>query len=138
MSSIHSSVASTGLLGSFQPLFVTPRTYTDAISFTISHRKEALHLFRQSPFFRAWHPSVVDAYVQHALVPDPVRGGVTLKQTPEQEACVFADSFLSSEIYDQLDRLDEGVELMWIMPGKDGCVPRSSAGFVYLLAMKEY
>lgn len=81
--------------------------------------EEALHLFRLLPFFAAWDPDVLTNYVKHGLTPDP-RGGFMLKMTCIQEAIVFADTRVAYEVWELLERLDERVELRYIMPGKPG------------------
>lgn len=79
--------------------------------------EEALRSFRLIPFFAAWDPEVLRNYVEHGLTPDP-RGGFTLKTPGIQEAIVFADYRVACEVWELLERLDERVELRFIMPGK--------------------
>ncbi|KAF7976477.1 hypothetical protein HWV62_6747 [Athelia sp. TMB] len=69
-----------------------------------------------SRFYRTWHPAVLDAYLEHGLYPAN-GGGVALKTTPAQEAAVFAEGYLPLEAYEQLDRLDARVALLWVLPG---------------------
>ncbi|KAK7678053.1 hypothetical protein QCA50_018994 [Cerrena zonata] len=83
-----------------------------------SSREEARRLFLKSPFFQAWDPAVLDAYVQHGLIEDPNSGGVKLKMPGFQEAVVFAESLTTYEGWLELDKLPETIGLRWIMPGK--------------------
>lgn len=79
-------------------------------------REEALQLLEKAPFFAAWDPEVLKIYVQHGLAPDP-KGGFRLKVSGVQEAVVFAESRVPCEVWELFDRLDEMIELRWIMPG---------------------
>lgn len=77
-----------------------------------------------SPFFRSWHPSVLDAYLSHGLAPIRTGNGgedgeVALKTTPEQEAAVFVEGCHPVEVYEHLDLLDERIALFWILPAND-------------------
>lgn len=71
------------------------------------------------PFFAAWDPDALKIYVEHGLAPDP-QGGFRLKMSGVQEAIVFAEARVTWEVWELLERLDERVELRWIMPGKEG------------------
>jgi hypothetical protein len=81
-------------------------------------REEALRLFKDVPFFAAWDPDVLKIYVEHGLASDP-KGGFRLKMSAIQEAVVFADARVTCETWELLERLDERVELRWVMPGKE-------------------
>ncbi|KAG1752176.1 alpha beta-hydrolase [Suillus lakei] len=81
-------------------------------------REEALRLFRASPFFGIWQ-----LYVTYALCEDS-QGGVKLKMSGLHEALIFADRIGSNEAW-ELEKVDELIELRWIVPGKPedkGCV----------------
>ncbi|KAG2126602.1 Alpha/Beta hydrolase protein [Suillus clintonianus] len=80
-------------------------------------REEALRLFKASPFFGAWHPDTLELYVTYGLCKDS-QGGVRLKMSGVHEALVFADRIGSNEAWELLGRLDERIELRWIVPGK--------------------
>lgn len=91
-----------------------------AIAFRCSSKAisdEALRLFKASPFFGAWHPDVLQLYVTYGLCEDP-RGGVKLKMSGLQEALVLADGKAVIEAWELLERIDERIELRWIVPGK--------------------
>jgi hypothetical protein len=86
--------------------------------------EEALRLFKASPFFGAWHPDVLQLYVTYSLCGDS-QGGVKLKMSGIQEALVLANRVPANEAWELLERLDERVELRWVVPGKPtdkGCV----------------
>ncbi|KAF8523020.1 Alpha/beta hydrolase family-domain-containing protein [Gautieria morchelliformis] len=84
-------------------------------------RDEALTTFNKSPFFRAWHPEVLQSYVQHGLCPDPSvsKDAVQLKMTSVQETIVFLERGLSYETWELLPQLDTRIELFFILNGKD-------------------
>ncbi|KAG0704158.1 Alpha/beta hydrolase family-domain-containing protein [Suillus ampliporus] len=82
-------------------------------------REEALRLFKASPFFGGWHPDALQLYVTYGLCEDS-RGGVKLKTPSLQEALVFSGRISSSEAWELLERVDERIELRWIVPGKPG------------------
>jgi len=71
------------------------------------------------PFFATWDPEVLKIYVDHGLAPDP-KGGFRLKMSGVQEAMVFSDGHVPYEVWESIDRLDEKIELRWIMPGHQG------------------
>jgi pimeloyl-ACP methyl ester carboxylesterase len=79
---------------------------------------EALRLLSQNPFFAAWDPDVLKLYVECALTSDP-DGSVRLKMTGLQEALVFVESRTPYEVFTELPKLDERIELRWLIPGKD-------------------
>lgn len=80
-------------------------------------REEALRLFKASPFFGAWHPDALQLYVTYGLCKDP-QGGVKLKMSGLHEALVFADRIGANEAWELLEKVDERIELRWIVPGK--------------------
>lgn len=71
------------------------------------------------PFFAAWHPSVLQCYVDYALV-DNSEGGVRLKMSGLQEGLAFTNRALPWETWVLLDKLDERIELRWIIPNDSG------------------
>ncbi|KAG1878750.1 Alpha/Beta hydrolase protein [Suillus tomentosus] len=79
--------------------------------------EEALRLFKASPFFGAWHPDTLQLYVTYGLCKDS-QGGVKLKMSSLQEALVYADRTGSPEAWELLEKVDERIELRWIIPGK--------------------
>jgi hypothetical protein len=79
--------------------------------------EEALRSFKASPFFRAWHPDTLQLYVKYGLCKDS-QGGVKLKMSSLHEALVFADRIGANEAWELLEKLDERIELRWIVPGK--------------------
>jgi hypothetical protein len=86
--------------------------------------EEALRLFKTSPFFGAWHPDTLQLYVTYGLCKDS-QGGVRLKMSSMHEALVFSDHIGSNEAWELLEKVDERIELRWIVPGKPkdkGCV----------------
>lgn len=80
-------------------------------------REEALASFKQSPFFAAWDPAVLQIYVDHGLYDDP-KGGVSLKMSGILEALVFAEALASYEAWQVAPMLPAHIELLWIMPGR--------------------
>ncbi|KAG2108437.1 Alpha/Beta hydrolase protein [Suillus discolor] len=80
-------------------------------------REEALRLFKTSLFFGAWHPDTLQLYVTYGLCEDP-QGGVKLKMSALHETLVFADRIGAHEAWELLEKVDERIELRWIIPGK--------------------
>ncbi|KAI0074926.1 hypothetical protein K474DRAFT_1664829 [Panus rudis PR-1116 ss-1] len=97
-------------------------------------REEAKTLFLQSNFFKVWHPSVLEKYVQHGLVEVPLSSSsspnpntdandtvpakeVQLKMPSFQEAVVFTECNTSYEAWMLVPRIDERIELKFVMPG---------------------
>lgn len=78
-------------------------------------REEALRLFQQSPFFGAWHPYVLQLYVDRALI-DDAEGGVRLKMSGLQEGLLFANQRTGQETWELLEKLDEEIALRWVVP----------------------
>lgn len=101
--------------GSFHPFKMIMSALTRRESWT--SREEAHRLLKQSPFFATWDSDVLKLYVEHGLYPDP-DGGVRLKTSGVQEAICFAQSPTSYEVWAMMDKLDERIELKWIVPGK--------------------
>ncbi|EGO26749.1 hypothetical protein SERLADRAFT_464144 [Serpula lacrymans var. lacrymans S7.9] len=80
-------------------------------------REEALRMFKASPFFAAWHPDVLQLYVDYGLTDTP-EGEVKLKMSGMHEALSFANNLASNETWELLENLDKKIELRWIVPGK--------------------
>ncbi|KAG1737510.1 uncharacterized protein EDB91DRAFT_1290408, partial [Suillus paluster] len=80
-------------------------------------REHALRSFKASPFFGAWHADTLQSYVTYGLCDDS-QGGVKLKMSGLHEALVFADHMGSHEAWELLERVDEQIELRWVVPGK--------------------
>ncbi|KAG1867590.1 Alpha/beta hydrolase family-domain-containing protein [Suillus tomentosus] len=80
-------------------------------------REDALRSFKSSPMFSAWHPDVLQLYVDFGLYEDD-SGGVRLKTHPVHEAIVLANPRTSRETWELMETLDESIELLWILPGK--------------------
>ncbi len=68
-------------------------------------REAALALFQQSPFFAAWDPRVLAAYVECGIYSDAV-GGVRLKMSGVQEAVIFSECYVENEVFARLGALD--------------------------------
>ncbi|KAG1819131.1 Alpha/Beta hydrolase protein [Suillus subaureus] len=81
-------------------------------------REDALRSFKSSPVFSAWHPDVLRLYVDYGLYEDG-SGRVRLKTPPIHEAIVYANLQVSRETWESMERLDENIELLWILPGKE-------------------
>ncbi|KAH9926152.1 Alpha/beta hydrolase family-domain-containing protein [Fomitopsis serialis] len=81
-------------------------------------RREAKEKFLSSPFFAAWHPDVLDIYVECGLTEDP-NGGVTLKMPGIHEALTFTEVMTTYDTWDLIDTLDPRIPLQWVLPGKD-------------------
>ncbi|KAG1859224.1 Alpha/beta hydrolase family-domain-containing protein [Suillus subluteus] len=82
-----------------------------------SSREDALRSFRSSPLFSAWHPDVLRLYVDFGLYEDE-SGCVRLKMPPVHEALVLANPRARRETWELIEKLDEKIELLWILPGK--------------------
>jgi pimeloyl-ACP methyl ester carboxylesterase len=82
-------------------------------------REDALRSFKSSPMFSAWHPDVLRLYVDFGLYEDE-SGCVRLKTPPIHEALVLANPLASRETWELMERLDENIEVLWILPGKEG------------------
>ncbi|KAG2126603.1 Alpha/beta hydrolase family-domain-containing protein [Suillus clintonianus] len=82
-----------------------------------SSREEAWNLLRASPFFRAWHPDTLQLYVTYGLCEDS-QGGVKLKMSGLHEALATVDRIAPNEAWELLEKVDERIELRWIVPGK--------------------
>lgn len=80
-------------------------------------REEALRSFKASPFFGTWHPDTIQLYVTYGLCKNP-QGGVKLKMSALHEALVFVDRIGANEAWELLEKVDERIELRWIVPGK--------------------
>ncbi|OAX33191.1 alpha/beta-hydrolase [Rhizopogon vinicolor AM-OR11-026] len=80
-------------------------------------REEALRLFKASPFFGAWHPDALQLYLTYGLCEDS-QGRVKLKMSSLQESLVLVDRTGPIEAWELLERVDERIELRWILPGK--------------------
>ncbi|KAG1728505.1 Alpha/beta hydrolase family-domain-containing protein [Suillus paluster] len=80
-------------------------------------REDALRSFKSSPMFSTWHPDVLRLYVDHGLYED-ASGCVRLKTSPVHEALIYANPRASREAWESLERLEENIELLWVVPGK--------------------
>jgi hypothetical protein len=81
-----------------------------------SSRTAARAAFLQTPFFRAWHPCMLDIYLDTALYqPDPTSPRVTLKTPGVQEAILY-ESRIPIELWQLVESLDPRVAVRWIMP----------------------
>lgn len=119
------------------PVIVQPRTHPvyDLVKGALQRRdrwasrEEALRLLQANPFFGAWHPSVLQAYVEYGLTPvPPPKGGVKLKMPGVQEAICFADMITACEVWELIEGLDERIALRWVIPGKGGIGAQSVGG----------
>ncbi|CDO74601.1 hypothetical protein BN946_scf184586.g6 [Trametes cinnabarina] len=82
-----------------------------------SSRDEARRQFAATPFFAAWDPTVLDIYVECGLH-EAQDGQVKLKMPGIQEAVCFAENHVPQETFELLSKLDERVELRWLVAGK--------------------
>lgn len=82
-----------------------------------SSREEALHQFKQSPFFASWHPGVLKTYVDHGLTVDAT-GAARLKMTSVQEALSYVNAPVAFEVWELLEKLDENITLRWVLPSR--------------------
>ncbi|KAG0703530.1 hypothetical protein DFH29DRAFT_915901 [Suillus ampliporus] len=80
-------------------------------------REDALRSFKSSPMFSAWHPDVLRLYVDYGLYDDE-SGCVRLTTPPIHEALILANPRTSRETWALMGKLDENIELLWIVPGK--------------------
>ncbi|KAH8827513.1 Alpha/beta hydrolase family-domain-containing protein [Flagelloscypha sp. PMI_526] len=84
---------------------------------TWKSREDALAQFSKNPFFQAWHPSVLEAYLNHCLFSSQ-DGQVHLKTPPMQEAISFAENEIPYTVWHLLPSLDKDIPLHYIMPGQ--------------------
>ncbi|KAG2125806.1 hypothetical protein DEU56DRAFT_743431 [Suillus clintonianus] len=102
---------------------VLPSHFWDRLSTTLARRnhwpsrEEALRSFKASPFFGTWHPDILRLYVTYGMYEDP-EGGVKLKTSGLHEALVYADLKGKHEAWELLEKIDERIELRWVVPGK--------------------
>ncbi|KAJ7905772.1 alpha/beta-hydrolase [Mycena olivaceomarginata] len=82
-------------------------------------REDAHKALAANPFFAAWDPRVLDAYVAHGLVAGP-SGSVRLAMPPLQEALAFEATTTGAPVWDLLPTLDERIPLRWVLPGRPG------------------
>lgn len=85
-------------------------------------KEEAKSSFLKSPFFRTWHPDVLDAYVNHAITEDKAAGVARLKMSGLHETIVFLHKLTSFETWQLLTELDSRIPLFWIVSGLDTTV----------------
>ncbi|KAJ7940400.1 Alpha/beta hydrolase family-domain-containing protein [Mycena leptocephala] len=86
---------------------------------TWSSREEAHATLATNPFFAAWDPRALAAYVGHGLVAMP-GSGVTLAMPSIQEALTFEATKTSAPVWDLLPTLEERIPLRWVVPGRPG------------------
>ena len=82
-------------------------------------RTEARESFAASPFFRAWDPTALDAFVDSALYAAP-DGQIRLKMPGLQEGVNFAERNAAAEVFELLPEMDARVETHWVVPEKLG------------------
>lgn len=80
-------------------------------------REDALRSFKSSPLFSSWHPNVLRLYVDYGLYEDG-SGRIALKTPPVHEAIISANVRTGRETWELMETLDENIELLWILPGK--------------------
>lgn len=85
----------------------------------ITYREDAHKSLAANPFFAAWDPRVLDAYVEHGLVAAP-SSGVRLAMPALQEALAFAGTSSGAPVWDMLPTLEERIPLRWVVPGRPG------------------
>jgi pimeloyl-ACP methyl ester carboxylesterase len=72
------------------------------------------------PFFRTWHPEILDVYLQTALYkPDPASERVALK-TPAVHEAVVCESKVALELWELIATLDERVRIRWVVTAHGG------------------
>ncbi|KAF9530599.1 Alpha/Beta hydrolase protein [Crepidotus variabilis] len=96
-------------------------------------REAVLTGFLESPFFRAWDPSVLKVYIECATYTTP-SGTTKLKMPGILEAIVFADFYTAMEVFRHFHTLDKNIPLRCILPGKDEAmgIPGGSVKWVEL------
>ncbi|KAF8211974.1 hypothetical protein K438DRAFT_1805734 [Mycena galopus ATCC 62051] len=82
-------------------------------------REEAHKALAANPFFAAWDPRVLDAYVAHGLVAAP-DGRVQLAMPGIQEALAFEATSTSAPVWDLLPTLEDRIPLRFVVPGRPG------------------
>ncbi|KAH8827504.1 Alpha/beta hydrolase family-domain-containing protein [Flagelloscypha sp. PMI_526] len=80
-------------------------------------REEAAVHFSRIPFFRSWHPAVLQNYLNHSLYVS-TDGKVHLKTTPLQESIVFSEAEVAYVVWHMLPSLDKDIALYYVMPGE--------------------
>jgi hypothetical protein len=95
-------------------------------------RDTAFESLKNNPFFAAWHPDVLELFVDHGMHPSPL-GGVELKMSGVVEATVFADFWTCDQVFKALPYLDERIDVRWIMPSIEGYVRVAWAGTTILI-----
>ncbi|KAG0233739.1 hypothetical protein BGX31_004780 [Mortierella sp. GBA43] len=87
---------------------------------TWKDRAEAKAKLLEKSFFRAWHPEILDLYVEQGMIDftkDDGSKGITLKCPKFQEAITFACT--GEGIYDAFERLNEVSIPVHIIAGED-------------------
>ena len=82
-------------------------------------RASARESFAASPFFHAWDPAALDAFVDGALYAAP-DGQIRLKMPGLQEGVNFAERNATAEVFELLPEMDARVETHWVVPEKLG------------------
>ncbi|KAJ7172250.1 hypothetical protein C8R46DRAFT_1216104 [Mycena filopes] len=82
-------------------------------------REEAYTTLASNPFFAAWDPRVLAAYVTYGLVDVP-GGGVRLAMPPLQEGLAFEATVSGAPVWDMIPTVEERIPLRWVVPGKAG------------------
>ncbi|EIN14480.1 hypothetical protein PUNSTDRAFT_96391 [Punctularia strigosozonata HHB-11173 SS5] len=77
-------------------------------------RENAAKLLKESTFFSAWDPAVLNLYLECGMIENP-DGSVRLKMTGEQEGILY-EQRTAREVFELLEHLDPRIELRWIMP----------------------
>ncbi|KAF8971246.1 Alpha/beta hydrolase family-domain-containing protein [Flammula alnicola] len=81
-------------------------------------RQEAKKALLKAPFFQAFDPAVLDAYIEHGMYEEEKTGEVYLKCNPAWEASEFTERRTMNEGWELLPTLDENVEMRWILGGR--------------------
>ncbi|KAG1745299.1 hypothetical protein EDB19DRAFT_1894483 [Suillus lakei] len=82
-------------------------------------REDTLRSIKSPRLFYAWHPDMLRLYVDFGLYEDG-SGCVILKTPPIHEALILDNPRASRETWESMERLDEDIELLWIIPGTHG------------------
>ncbi|GJJ14481.1 hypothetical protein Clacol_008745 [Clathrus columnatus] len=80
-------------------------------------REEAYKALSKSPFFKAWDPDVLAAYVQYGIVEEA--GVAKLKMSGLHEAIVFLHASAIGELWQLLPQLDSHISLFFVVSSLD-------------------
>ena len=98
---------------------------------TPHYRDAAREAIASSWVFKPFDPVVVNIFVECALHETPT-GEVKLKMPVVHECIAYVDQYCVSEAFELLGKLDDRVELRWVVAGRlsDLCVLYNDVGHV--------